>query len=175
LPFPDLERFLQLDARLAAMRRVVSEDPAKLFRRTRTPLDTIVQTRKNCRNNHPQALLRLAPGRLTFTLGPQFDKGPTAQHFNFASGARLSFGVSLAPEGDSWVLLEYRFHLVLPEGSRPAFFRFDLNEKPHARPLDEPICHIHPGLDDLRLPCPVLHPLAIIDYLVFVIEPAFAS
>jgi len=68
-------------------------------------------------------------------------------------------------------LVAYRFHLSLPEGQSPSFYRFDLNDKAHESPLTEPRCHYHPGVDDVRLPCPVLTPLEVFDRIFMVIEP----
>src|ERR1017187_3895315 len=49
--------------------------------------------------------------------------------------------------------------------------RFDLNDKAHDSPLHEPRCHYHPGVDEVRLPCPVLTPLEVLDRIFLVIEP----
>ena len=49
--------------------------------------------------------------------------------------------------------------------------RFDLNDKAHDSPLHEPRCHYHPGADDVRLPCPALTPLEVLDRIFLVIEP----
>jgi hypothetical protein len=68
-------------------------------------------------------------------------------------------------------LIAYRFQLNLPDGRFPSFYRFDLNEEPHGDPLSEPLSHVHPGADDVRLPCPALEPLGVLDRIFFVIEP----
>jgi hypothetical protein len=68
-------------------------------------------------------------------------------------------------------LAAYRFQLNLPDGNSPSFYRFDLNPEAHETPLFEPRCHLHPGLEEVRLPCPVLTPLEVLDRIFLVIEP----
>lgn len=123
-------------------------------------------------------LLRLSPGRdrdgVAIELGPPIDKGPTPNHFDFPSGARLSFTVVVREAGPGSRLLGYRFHLRLPPSSPLEFLRFDLTQRVHSDPLEEPRSHLHPGLDHLRLPCPVHSPLALLDRIFFVVEPKFA-
>jgi hypothetical protein len=92
-------------------------------------------------------------------------------HFYLESTSRLSFGVTLREANGRCSLVAYRFHMQLPEGSVPSFYRFDLNDKAHQTPLFEPRCHIHPGSDDIRLPCPPLKPLDALDRIFLVIEP----
>jgi hypothetical protein len=122
-------------------------------------------------------LVRFEPEQDTaaIELGPQIDKGPTAQHFSFRSGARLTFGVTVRKLEEGAGLLSYRFYLRLPERCPLTFLRFDLNAKPHEDPLREPRCHIHLGLEHVRVPSLVLSPLEVLDRLFFVIEPALAS
>jgi hypothetical protein len=126
------------------------------------------------KGNNVAALLRQATSRNTVTiaLGPSFDKGPTDRHFLLKSGARLSFGLTVREANGRSSLVAYRFQLNLPEIHQPSFYRFDLNEKAHAEPLQEPRCHLHPGSDQVRLPCPVLSPLEILDRIFHVIEPS---
>lgn len=108
------------------------------------------------------------------TLGPQLDKGPTESHFYLESGSRLPFGITLREGNGRCTLVEYRFHLHLPEGGVPPFYRFDLNPRPHETPLAEPRCHMHLGWDEVRLPCPPMTPLDVLDRIFFVIEPSLA-
>jgi hypothetical protein len=105
------------------------------------------------------------------SVGPSFDHGPTESHFNLESGSRLSFGITLSEGNGRCSLVAYRFQLDLPEGRSPAFYRFDLNPKSHDSPLHEPRCHYHPGADEVRLPCPALTPLEVLDRIFLVIEP----
>lgn len=105
------------------------------------------------------------------TVGPSFDKGPTESHFYLESGARLSFGITLRARDRRCSLVSYRFQLNLPEAHSPSFYRFDLNDKAHEAPLFEPRCHFHPGLDDVRLPCPALTPMEVLDRIFLIIEP----
>ena len=123
-------------------------------------------------NSVPQILKKEPKDDLTFiTLGPSFDKGPTDSHFYLESGSRLSFFVELREGNGRCSLVRYRFQLNLPESQSPSFYRFDLNEKAHERPLIEPRCHYHLGVDNVRLPCPVLTPLEVSDRIFLVIEP----
>jgi hypothetical protein len=107
----------------------------------------------------------------TISVGPHRDKGSTDTHFHLESGSRLSFFVELREGNGRCSLIRYRFQLNLPEGQSPSFYRFDLNEKAHETPLTEPRCHYHPGVDDVRLPCPALTPLDVLDRIFLVIEP----
>ena len=84
--------------------------------------------------NNVYALLKIAtsPGDLaSITLGPLIEKGPTAEHFHFDSGARLSFSITLRDSGGGSSLVAFRFHMQLPHGSSPEFLRFDLNSQHH--------------------------------------------
>ena len=128
------------------------------------------------RRNNVQAILKIEIDRdLVFiTLGPSFDKGPTTSHFHLKSGARWSFGITLRATNQSCSLIAYRFQLNLPEAHSPSFYRFDLNSKGHHTPLLEPRCHFHPGAEEVRLPCPALTPLEVLDRIFFVIEPQVA-
>ena len=107
----------------------------------------------------------------TIAVGPHRDKGSTHTHFHLESGSRLSFFVELREGNGRCSLVRYRFQLNLPESQSPSFYRFDLNEKAHEKPLDEPRCHYHPGVEDVRLPCPALTPLDVLDRIFLVIEP----
>jgi hypothetical protein len=113
-------------------------------------------------------------GVTSIWVGPQFDKGATDLHFYLESGSRLSFGITLRENNGRCSLIAYRFHLSLPDNQSPSFYRFDLNKNAHDTPLFEPRCHLHPGIDELRLPCPVLTPLEVLDRIFLVIEPQVA-
>jgi hypothetical protein len=113
--------------------------------------------------------------RVVITLGPTFDDGQTDQHFHLESGARLSFGLTLREANGRCALVAYRFQLNFPEGHAPSFYRFDLNDKGHAKPLLEPRCHIHPGLENVRLPLPALTPVEVLDRIFLVIEPELVT
>ena len=124
------------------------------------------------RNNVHRILKTVASHDLTFlSVGPSFDKGSTGSHFTLESGSRLSFGITLREGNGRCSLVAYRFQLNLPESQSPSFYRFDLNEKAHKAPLTEPRCHYHPGVDDVRLPCPALSPLDVLGRIFLVIEP----
>jgi hypothetical protein len=109
-------------------------------------------------------------------LGATFVKKPADAPFELGSGARLSFGLTLRETGSRScvVACTFRYYLPsdLPPGRSPEFLRFDLNRESHSDPLAEPRCHLHPGLDEVRLPLPVLDPFEVLDRIFFVIEPA---
>ena len=143
-------------------RRLFSEIRAYLYRRSEE-MDT---------RNNPYALLRLDQGnsRALIVLGPEFDKGSTPEHFHFDSGARLSFGLALREYDRGWQLASFRYHYEFGATRSPQYFRFDLNEARHEDPLAEPRCHLHPGMEDVRLPFPLHDPFEILDRIFFVLE-----
>lgn len=165
-------RAIELDARTGREigqrrhgrpRRVLSEIRAYLLRRSEE---------MNCDNN-PIKLLKFREeghGMALIALGPTFDKGSTPQHFHFDSGARLSFGVTLREVGQDCELVSFRFHYQFPDDLTPKYLRFDLNEAAHEDPLSEPRCHLHPGLEHVRLPVSLLDPIEILDRIFFVID-----
>jgi hypothetical protein len=149
---------------LGPSRTVFSEIRAYLIRRAEELAE----------DNNPWTLLRFAPpakGISLIALGPTIDKGPTSEHFRFDSGARLSFGLTLKEQDHGSRLVSFRYHYHLPDGHSPGYLRFDLNESLHADPLTEPCCHLHPGLEDVRIPSTLLNPLEILDRIFFGIDP----
>jgi hypothetical protein len=68
--------------------------------------------------------------------------------------------------------VEFRYHYQLPAAHAPAYFRFDLNNAAHTDPLMEPRCHLHPGLENVRIPMAVHSPFEILDRIFFVLEEA---
>src|SRR5258708_36633812 len=97
---------------LAAMRppparQLTTEIRSYLFERTKT-MDS---------ENDIFRLLKTAQdekGNDLILLGPTIDKGSTIEHFQFDSGARLSFGITVHGISHSASLVEYRFHYNLP-------------------------------------------------------------
>ena len=155
---------------------ILPEEPNRVFRRLRGCLQEQAQLSRVL--NDVYRIIKIADGRgalASICLGPTFDKGPTSEHFHFDSGARLSFALTLREGGSSSSLVAYRFYYHLPAGRSPEFLRFELTPEPHVDPLAEPRCHLHPGLDKVRLPLPVLDPFEILDRIFFVIEPALLS
>jgi hypothetical protein len=146
-----------------------------------TPRDVIAQMRTYLlkldadagKKNNVYNILKTERSRdaVFISVGPSFDKGPTESHFYLESGSRLSFGVTIRDTNPGCSLVAYRFQMNLPEAFSPSFYRFDLNENEHDDPLLEPRCHIHAGVEEIRLPCPALTPLAVLDRIFLVIEP----
>lgn len=149
------------------------EAPKKVFSRLRAYLFGRTEDMQTW--NDVGRKLRKVPnpdGSVSINLGPSIDKGPTPDHFHLDSGARLSFGITLREAGSGSALVAYRFHFCLPADRLPEFLRFDLNPRVHDNPLGEPRCHLHPGLEPVRLPLPALDPFEVLDRVFFVIEPA---
>lgn len=143
-------------------RKVLSDIRAYLLRRSED---------MNTRNN-PIQLLKFSKSNevASIALGPEIDKGPTPEHFHFDSGARLSFGLTLRERDRGAQLVSFRYHYQLPPAQSPEYIRFDLNEAQHSDPLSEPRCHLHPGLEDLRVPMSLHDPFEILDRIFFVLE-----
>jgi len=152
------------DLRLDPPRRVLSQIRAYLLRRSEE-----MKTK-----NNPSQLLRFhaADDFAQIDLGPSIDKGSTPQHFHFDSGARLSFGLTLREVERGSQVVSYRYQFVFPDGQSPQYLRFDLSDAPHDDPLAEPRCHLHPGIDDVRIPFSVHNPIEILDRIFFVLERA---
>ena len=151
--------------RLPAFRELVAHIRVYLLRQNATI---------GARNNVHQILKTAMNGNVgSMTVGPQFDKGPTDSHFYTRSGARLSFGVTVREHNGRCSLVAYRFHLHVASDSSPVFYRFDLNHQAHPDPLREPCSHFHPGRDDIRLPCPVLSPIEVLDRIFYAIDVVF--
>jgi hypothetical protein len=120
-------------------------------------------------------LARERNGMALIALGPAFDKGATPEHFHFDSGARLSLGVTLRERGKGSEIVSFRFHYQLPEGHSPQYIRFDLNESLHEDSLAEPRCHLHPGIERVRIPISLHNPIEILDQVFFVLETNMAA
>ena len=133
----------------------------------------LTQDREMGTKNNVYGILKVATskGVVFVSVGPTFDKGPEQSHFYLKSGSRLSFGFELRESNSRCSLVAYRFQLNLPNGHSPPFYRFDLNREAHETPLLEPRCHFHPGTEEVRLPCPALMPLEVLDRIFLVIEP----
>lgn len=153
-----------------AVGTIVFNSPNSLFINLRRYLQ--IQDDRLAGNNDLFRILRFtddASGMALMSLGPQIDKGDSPSHFHFPSGSRLSFGITVK-RGNQCSLVSYRFHYHYGEGCSPAFLRFDLNHSPHNDPLSEPRCHLHPGLDNVRLAIPALTPFQVLDRIFFVLE-----
>jgi hypothetical protein len=107
----------------------------------------------------------------TYLHGQNAEMGKRNNVYGNLKVTSLSFGITLRQANQRCSLVAYRFQLNLPDGHSTSFYRFDLNEKAHDTPLLEPLCHFHPGTEEVRLPCPVLTPLEVLDRIFLVIEP----
>jgi len=153
------------------------ETAKKLFYRLQSYL--VEQCRNHAASNNIYSKIKFyaadSKGVALILLGPSIDKGPSEEHINLDSGSRLSFLVAVKEGPSGSELVTFRFHLQFSNGHSPAYLRFDLNSSGHTVPLGEPRCHFHPGLEDVRIPLPILHPVEILDRIFFVIEPTLGK
>lgn len=83
-------------------------------------------------------------------------------------GATFDFVITVTRRsGEPMVLFAYDFELRFPSGLEPRFVRFDLNEAGHENEQQGLRCHMHPGHDDLQVPAPLLHPIELLDLLIY--------
>jgi hypothetical protein len=156
----------------AALTALRLEPPRELFTQIRGYLFRRSQEMKTENNAYKLLSYRPSKGLAEIELGPMIDKVLTPEHFHFDSGARLSFGLTLREVDGRSEVVSFRYHYVLPDGHSPQYLRFDLLDVPHPDPLAEPRCHLHPGIDDVRIPFSVHHPIEILDRIFFVLERA---
>ncbi len=155
-----------------ALTAIRLEPPRELFTQIRGYLFRRSQEMKTGNNAYKLLSYRLSKDLAEIELGPMIDKGSTPKHFHFDSGARLSFGLTLREVEGSSEVVSYRYHYEFPDGQSPQYLRFDLANAPHPDPLAEPRCHLHPGIDDVRIPFSVHNPIEILDRIFFVLERA---
>jgi hypothetical protein len=161
-----------LDARLGDFARFVDSGAIAFFIRLRGYLSK--QDRRLGTRHELEQIIRYdrgTDGTFQIFLGPTIDKGQDDPFFDFPSGARLSFSIALREHNDRCEILSYRFHFRFPDGHSPEFIRLDLLDKSHSDPLAEPLAHIHPGIHAIRLPCPPLAPIEVLDRVFFVLDP----
>lgn len=96
------------------------------------------------------------------------ETAPKANRLTRSDGAILSFSLTLGPgaETSELEIVAYRFDLRLPEGSSPAFLRFDMDPPGKRHDTQGLRAHIHPGHEEVRLPSAVLHPLEALSFLL---------
>lgn len=161
----------ELDAQLETPARTIEGSALALFLRIRGYL--LKQDRRLGTKHNLEQIVQYDQGlsnEFQIFLGPPIDKGPHSSFFNFPSGARLSFSIAVRQHDGKCDILSYRFHFHFPDKHSPEFIRIDLLDKPHSDPLKEPLAHIHPGMHEIRLPCPLLTPIEVLDRIFFVIE-----
>lgn len=163
-----------LDTRLSSdVKAIKLESARKLFYRLQNYL--VEQCRNHSTVNDVYSKIRFqaadSKGVALILLGPSIDKGSSHEHVHLDSGGRLSFLVAVREEGGGTELVSFRFHFQLADSHSLPYLRFDLNNESHAEPLGEPRCHLHLGIEDVRVPIPILHPVEILDRIFFIIEP----
>jgi hypothetical protein len=162
----------ELDVQLETFARTIEGSALALFQRVRGYL--LRQDRRLGTKHNLEQIVQYDQGpgdKFQIFLGPPIDKGPSPSFFNFPSGARLSFSIAVREHDDQCDILSYRFHFNFPNGHSPEFVRIDLLDKSHSDPLKEPLAHIHPGIHSIRLPCPPLTPIEVLDRVFFVLDP----
>lgn len=160
-----------LDARLGTLTQVVEGSAIAFFIRIRGYL--VKQDRRLGTKQNLEEIIQYDEGpgdKFQIFLGPLIDKGQEESFFIFPSGARLSFSIALRERGGECDVLSYRFHFRFPNKHSPEFVRIDLLGKSHSDPLAEPFAHIHPGSHSIRLPCPPLTPIEVLDRVFFVLD-----
>lgn len=106
-------------------------------------------------------------GEASILGGPtNFKRDPQSPAFERDDGARFDFAITVRWETCELKLLAYHFEIRFPEGS-PGFVRFDLNTPGHPNEDLGIRSHIHPGHDDLQVPAPLMHPIEVLDVLVY--------
>jgi hypothetical protein len=166
------QRAETLDGRLDSLvTSIVLPGPRDMIAQIQTYL--LKQDADMGRRNNVYGIFKTQRSRdaVSISVGPSFDKGPTKSHFYLESGSRLSFGITVRETNRGCSLVAYRFQMNLPDDNSPSFYRFDLNDRKHDTPLFEPRCHVHVGIEEIRLPCPALTPLDVLDRIFLVIEP----
>jgi hypothetical protein len=80
-------------------------------------------------------------------------------------GVRCNFKINVLERGKKLTLLSYALHLDAPTEHRaPTFLRweFEQSRKAGVDAIKEPLAHLHPGHDAVRVPSPVLSPKELI-------------
>lgn len=83
-----------------------------------------------------------------------------------SDGVRCHFIIDVREVGKELRLLSYVMHLDAPEGhpAAPSFLRWEYQRerRPGVDAVKEPLAHLHPGHDHVRVPAPVLSPKELI-------------
>jgi hypothetical protein len=81
-----------------------------------------------------------------------------------SDGVACNFRIVVVENGNSLALCSYAFHVDSPDQAIPPFLRweFSFERKPNVSATREPLAHMHPGHDQVRLPAPVLSPKELI-------------
>lgn len=179
---PDSFESARLDRRLALQNRIMTagsslpDGPNDLFRTVRGYL---IQASDNgalrTKPNEVFGLLKLASSPFRerdqkAILGGEKDlkRRGGLPCFVRHDGATFDFVITVTRRpGEPMVLFAYDFELRFPAGLEPRFVRFDLNEAGHENEKDGLRCHMHPGHDDLQVPAPLLHPIELLDLLIY--------
>lgn len=81
--------------------------------------------------------------------------------FERSDGLRCNFKINLRKSDKHLELLSYAMHVDAPgDDVHPRFLRWEFQpaRKPGVHAIREPLAHLHPGHDRVRVPSPVLSP-----------------
>ena len=75
-------------------------------------------------------------------------------------GLACNFVVVVREQENGLEVLSYAMHLAAPDGAQPGFLRweYERERKDGVDAIREPLAHLHPGHDQVRLPAPILSP-----------------
>ena len=159
-----VERAKALDARVLALRPLLAMD--NLGGGLRKALLKASDDRAIV--NPPQDVLRLLKctnDRTAIVVNGASEHDPFVRA---SDTAKFNFGITIAlGPGGSIEVVAYRFHVTYASGCSPPYVRMDLARVAHQDPLREVRAHVHPGADDLRIPMPLMHPMELLDFVIY--------
>lgn len=163
-----------LETRTATdLEAITFTSPDQCFRAIRLYLQRMKDTGRTSSGVHVLQRGKVEDDGVVITAGPSMFREPCGDCVQFSCGAQLSFGITLRLDLTVVRLSSYRFHLSLPKTSGLRFFRIDLNPpKTTYNSLHSPRSHMHPGFENVHVPFPVMQPLAVLDRIFHMIEPA---
>jgi hypothetical protein len=87
--------------------------------------------------------------------------------FERDDGGLFTFSLTVLESKSNLTLHSYDFELWLPENVSPVFIRFDLNSPSHDNEKDGMRSHLHPGHDNLSVPCPIMSPVEALEIILY--------
>jgi hypothetical protein len=82
-------------------------------------------------------------------------------------GAVIHFRLIILETSQTIELLTYGYEIYFPTRTPLAFVRFDLNRRGHENDDRGLRAHLHPGHEDVQLPCPMLAPVEALNFLLY--------
>lgn len=150
---------------LQALRQYIkSIDDSRALRAKPTPLE-----------------LNESNGNFEISQGPPILKPDSVGQLIFKNDTQLSFALTLRDTGSESRLVAASYSLQLPEYQnsvskfRPGFFRIHLEAKTPMDPLQKSRSHLHPGLQHIHIPFPIMEPRAVLNLLIFEVMQNYAQ